>query len=146
MTGRQLNRSRPYSASRSKGPTLWWQGRCYQATLAGILPNGRQPAVDDSRDSRTVRCVQTAAPVTRITETALAQSVAAGGYIAPSGLQPGPPLYNFQGPDLAISAAPSSRPAYHSAGPFSLVTPLRAGRAKRPICPREIHEGALGRP
>jgi hypothetical protein len=33
--------------------------RGYQATLAGILPNGRQPAVDDSRDPNTVQCVQT---------------------------------------------------------------------------------------
>jgi len=38
---------------------VWWQRRGSEATLAGILPNGRQPAVDDSRDPNTVQCVQT---------------------------------------------------------------------------------------
>jgi hypothetical protein len=41
------------------------EGRDYQATLAGILPNGRQPAVDDSRDPNTVHACKRR-PVTQL--------------------------------------------------------------------------------
>ena len=41
------------------------EGRDYQATLAGILPNGRQPAVDDSRDTNTVHACKRR-PVTQL--------------------------------------------------------------------------------
>ncbi len=77
------------------------EGRDYQATLAGILPNGRQPAVDDSRDPNTVHACKRR-PVTQLMRDGV--GTGGGGGDHGGGFQ----ILSLSNPH---HAAPSSRPA-----------------------------------